>query len=75
VNEIIVRRDGVMWGAFFENRRITAAACQPCIIQVLRTVFGKSEKYTTIKVLNDDGSTQMVIPIGVTHGRTASKDL
>lgn len=75
MSEIIVRRDGVKWGAFREDKRITAAACQPCVVKVLMTILKGSEKYTSIRVLNEDGSTKMVIPIGVSYGRNTSKGI
>jgi hypothetical protein len=72
MNEIVVKKDGEKWAAFYGDRRITRAACKNCIIKVLLTMFKNSTKYRTIKVEDENGELTHRLFTGAPDGRTAS---
>lgn len=55
MNEIVVRKDGEEWAAFYGDRRIAHTKCKNCIIKVLLHLFKNSTKYRTIRVEDEDG--------------------
>lgn len=72
MSEIIVRKDGDKWGAWFGDHQIIKSACKACVINVLLTVTKQSDKYKTIVIQNEEGIAEKVITTGVLNGRTAS---
>lgn len=65
MSNIVVKKDGEKWGAFYNDRRITGSACKPCVVKVLLTILKNSSKYKTITVMNEEGAPERTILIGV----------
>lgn len=65
MSDIIVRPNGNKWGAFFEDRHIVSSACKNCVIQAVRNVTKKSQRYKRIIVKNAAGDIEWSAEIGV----------
>jgi hypothetical protein len=74
-DEIIVRKDGEKWGAFYGDRRIAASGCKACVVHSVRLVTKNSERYKVLVVMNEDGTIKETIPIGSNANRSTTQNL
>lgn len=72
MSEIIIKKDQDRWFAFFNDKRIASSGCRNCVVQAVIAVTKKSSRYSSIKVLNEDGSVAKILPTGDGNGRTAA---
>lgn len=68
--EIIIKKEGDRWGAFYGDKRIAISGCRPCVVHAVLAVTKKSSKYNVVVVMNEDGSVARTLPTGDGHGRT-----
>jgi hypothetical protein len=75
MSEIVVRKDGDKWCAFFNDKAIASSKCRPCVVHSIKSVTKKSEKYKTLVVMNEDGTTKERISIGIHANGPATQNL
>lgn len=64
MSDIVVRKDGEKWVAFYNDRRISASPCKACVINVLMAVTKNSGKYKSVSVMNEQNQVERIIMIG-----------
>lgn len=69
---IVVGKSDGQWRALCEERQIAAAPCKACIVNAITGIMKFSTKYTTLLILNEDG-TRQYIPIGDVNAGTTKE--
>lgn len=75
MSEIVIRKDSDKWVAFFNDKPIAKSGCRNCVVHVVLAVTKQSSKYSSIKVLNEDGSVAKTLQTGLVEPRTGAGSL
>lgn len=71
---IVIGKSDGQWRAIVDERQIAAAPCKVCIVNAITGIMKFSTKYTTLLILNEDG-TRHYIPIGDINAGTTQESV